>query len=261
MSHNQRIRCPVCAASNEPDALYCKICGAEMTGARPGEDAGSPPEAAGFEGISAADAAVCIGPGAARYVKKFLEMERRHTRAGWNWPVILLAFFCGPAALSLWFFYRKMYKPAGLFLSAGLLLLAANTLIRYAYSVQFFTLFLERIGPLFSDGLSYGGLSDFITHTTPAAANGSLTYVLYAMLTAGVFVCKMVVAVFANGIYKRHVARCVKAAPAGEDRPARLRAAGGVNPAAAAGAAVGVALAFLLAMAAPLLGALGIFPA
>lgn len=263
MYQTGRKRCPVCAAANEQDALYCKRCASPIGRLSPGGE--DRPRAAQsvtrFEGAAVEDAAIFIGRGAGHYIPKFIDMELRRSRASWNWPVLLLALFFGPAALAVWFFYRKMYKPALLFLGVGMLILTANTIISYAFNVQFFSLFIENLHGLRAGALTPAAFFNFITHATPAAANGSVSYVLNTMLSVLVFTGKLAVAVFANGIYKYHVAKCVRAMPEAEGRSESLRTLGGVNPGCAVGVSAAVALAYLLAGAAPVLGALGIFPA
>ncbi|MCI8360233.1 MAG: hypothetical protein HFE86_02725 [Clostridiales bacterium] len=257
-----RTKCPVCAVSNEPDALYCKRCASPIAPSSPGGERAScaAQTITGFEGASVEDAAIFVGRCAGHYIPKFIDMELRRSRAGWNWPVFLLALFFGPAALSIWFFYRKMYRPALLFLSGGLLILAANTLVSYDFNLQYFSLFIDRLHELRASAITPAVFLQFITHATPAAANGSVNYVLNTMLSTLIFAGKLAAAVFANGIYKGHVAKCVGAAREAESPAEGLRALGGVNPGCAVGVSAAVALAYLLAGAAPVLGALGIFP-
>ena len=261
--NQKRKKCPVCAASNEADALYCKRCASPI--GRPSPVGQQPNRSAAqsvtrFEGAAVEDAAIFIGRGAGRYIPKFIDMELRRSRASWNWPVLLLTLFFGPAALAVWFFYRKMYKPALLFLGAGLLILAANTVVSYAFNVQFFSLIIDYIQELRTGSLTAGAFFQFITHATPAAANSSVSYVLNTMLSVLIFAGKLSVAVFANGMYQYHVAKCVRAVPEAEGRSENLRALGGVNTGCAVSVSAAVALAYLLAGAAPVLGALGIFP-
>lgn len=260
---SRRKHCPVCAASNDADALYCKRCGSPLHApVQSGDDRGRTAASTvkKFEGVSVEEAAIFVGRNADHYIPKFAEMEMRRSRASWNWPVLLLAVLCGPAALAVWFFYRKMNRPAFAFLAVGLAILIANTIISYQFNVQFYSLLMENIHELMARRIEAQEFMHFLLTASPAAANGSVPYVFNTMLSVLVFAGKLAVAVFANGIYKRHTAKCILAVPAGAGRSEVLRTRGGVNPGCAIGVAVGVGLAFLLAGAAPLLGALGIFP-
>lgn len=258
MEYPERKICRLCAASNEADAVYCKRCGTPL-GTR---DKETPKKAAvlkRFEEADVSDAAIFVGRRADHYIPKFMDMEMRRSRASWNWPVLLFALLFGPAAMSVWFFYRKINKPAWLLLLAGLVILGINTAVSYDFNVQFFSLLIENIHALAVQQLSPPDFFQFLLNrATPAAANGSLSFVLNTMLSVLVFVCKLTAAVFANGIYKYHVAKCVKEAPAGENRAETLRVMGGVSVKRAVGVSVCVALAYLSAGATPVLGSLGI---
>lgn len=256
MEGEEKKLCRLCAAANDADAVYCKHCGTPF-GAP--EKTNIPTAALDqLEDIPIGDAAVFIGRGASRYIPKFVDMDSRRSRMGWNWPVLLLALFLGPAAMAIWFFYRKMYRPAWAFLSAGLLILLGNTLLNFDFNVQFYSLLIGNIHDLALRALSPADFLEFLVHTSPAAANGSVSYVLHAMLWVLVLAYKLAAAVFANGIYKRHVVRCIRACPEGANRAERLRTMGGVSIPWAVIAIFTVLSAYGAAGAAPVLRALGI---
>ena len=138
---NDRTVCTECGTENEPAYEFCKNCGAPLpkTQAEPqtppfyASAAGpqgysssyTPPTYSAYtsqDGIPAEDLAIFIGKKANDFLPKFMKMELSGSKVSWCWPVAILSWFFGPIGAGLWFIYRKMYKPAVLLLSVGLVL-------------------------------------------------------------------------------------------------------------------------------------------
>ena len=51
----------------------------------------------------------------------FSKLEITGGKTAWHWPCAILSFLFGPIGAALWFFYRKMYKYAVIFLVVSLL--------------------------------------------------------------------------------------------------------------------------------------------
>ena len=150
--------CPECRTENEPEYIYCKNCGADLSA----KDANSQPFSAGYEtvenqtygeyreennysysqdysqngynqnnyngftvesfdSIPAQDVANFVGKKSSSILPKFSKMEITQSKVSWCWPVAVLSFFFGPIGAALWFFYRKMYKAAIILLAVGLI--------------------------------------------------------------------------------------------------------------------------------------------
>ena len=149
---DQNTVCPECGTQNEPDYEFCKNCGAPLIRNEaepqpsyftPPADApqnnaqhqyqnGSqyqggyaPPPYASYtsqEGIPAEDFAIFIGKKADRILPKFMQMELSGSKVSWCWPIAILAWFLGPIGAGFWFLYRKMFKPAILLFTIGIVL-------------------------------------------------------------------------------------------------------------------------------------------
>ncbi len=108
--------CRTCGRENPPEAEFCENCGASRPFASRFRmaagvvDPDAVPPNILIDGIPAEEEAQYIGPGATRYLFKFLDMEKRDSRLSWNWGAALL----GP----LWCFYRKLYSVGFLYLVA-----------------------------------------------------------------------------------------------------------------------------------------------
>ena len=121
-------QCPVCRTENESQYAFCKNCGAPLN-----DGAGASQTATEIfspktpdSGISREDFATYIGPNAEPILKNFDKMQVSGQKISWCWPAAILGFLMGPCGAALWFFYRKIYKVAWIFLLLGLLLTAAN---------------------------------------------------------------------------------------------------------------------------------------
>lgn len=152
----QDVACPRCGAANHSDNSYCKNCGAPLRGQSPSEQnpsgasgtagasyrsgtgAGAGANTAAFDyesfyrapyagayrpaidpnekmdDIPAAEWASYIGPSSRTYLNVFKQMELMHRKHAVSFSAMLFGPF--------YFFYRKAWKPAFLFLAAELLL-------------------------------------------------------------------------------------------------------------------------------------------
>lgn len=145
----QDIACPRCGTANRQENDYCQKCGAALHGQNPpvqggpqsassGGAGGSGARAAAFdyegfyraphagayrpaidpnekmEDIPAAEWASYIGPSSRTYLNVFKQMEVMHRKYSISFSALLFGPF--------YFFYRKAWKPAFLFLAAELLL-------------------------------------------------------------------------------------------------------------------------------------------
>lgn len=165
--------CSECGTENENDYIYCKNCGALLTAAAKPENeqpehkltaeaAPAPktvPESTAQEtvpkteqssfrpapapdGIPQEEIALFIGKKSVVIMPKFIKMEITNSKTSWCWPAALLGFFLGPMGAALWFYYRKMYKPAALLTVIGAVInIVTATLTFNSGSVDFTALY------------------------------------------------------------------------------------------------------------------------
>ncbi len=123
--------CSNCSTVNSADFTYCKNCGTQLYSQQENTiyepSAYNPPQYRQNvfyekDGVDAKTMSDFIGKNADTYLSKFTAMKINNRRASWHWPVFVLGFLLGPVGIAFWFFYRKMYKQAFLFLALGTLL-------------------------------------------------------------------------------------------------------------------------------------------
>lgn len=101
-----------------------------------------------IDGIPAGEIGVFIGKKTDSILPKFRKMELTGSKISWCWPTAVLSFFFGPIGAALWFFYRKMYKAAVIFMAIGIIFSGIGstvTALTYDPTVQ------DRMGSLLED--------------------------------------------------------------------------------------------------------------
>lgn len=133
--------CEVCGTENEAEYKFCKNCGnslsvkeevpePKITGTQPTtkptvknsqyeEFKSGGFIANDYSGVSAEEMAAFVGKKANVILPKFTKMEITKSKISWCWPAAILGYLLGPMGSALWFFYRKMYKPAVIFAVIG----------------------------------------------------------------------------------------------------------------------------------------------
>lgn len=143
-----KIVCNECGTENEPQYEYCKNCGSPLIAKEqvrsepaPGyySNPGFPPvqnnqnmyspyaPVETIDGIPVDEMATFVGKKSYSVIPKFLSMGRRNSKVSWCWPTAVLSFLFGPFGAALWFFYRKLYKAAWLFVLWGLVVSLASS--------------------------------------------------------------------------------------------------------------------------------------
>ncbi len=143
---NDIIICHECSTENEQQYAYCKNCGAALKA----EPIKETPHTANYkqeqyaydtynnnqnfklehiEGIPTEDVAVFVGKNYRDIIPKFSKMEITASKTSWCWAAAILSFLFGPLGAAIWFFYRKMYKIAFIFVAIGVILGAAYTFV------------------------------------------------------------------------------------------------------------------------------------
>lgn len=122
--------CEVCQTENEPQYKYCKNCGHLLNAGEnsnyqnTNSNQGQTPFSSemhlnDFDGVSAEEMAIFVGKNSNKILPKFEKMQITNGKTSWCWPAAILGFILGPLGSALWFFYRKMYKVAMIFVAIG----------------------------------------------------------------------------------------------------------------------------------------------
>lgn len=192
--------CPECSVSNEPEYKYCKNCGATLLSppkaepeivSNPSIAENVPPAAqqapinnnintpvnSGFksyfvygdyaiDGVPANDIALFVGKKSDKIVPKFIKMNFTNSKISWCWPVAVLGYLLGPIGAALWYFYRKMYKPAIILMIIGAIITIGTSVLEYNANTEVY----GDIFNILSEDLTEAELSnvfDFVKKNLP----------------------------------------------------------------------------------------------
>lgn len=177
---NNRI-CSKCGTENEDSYIFCKNCGTPFA-PKQSDSNGFNPQSAQYSqtepsqnnfsqnqsdihigGISTEEIALFVGKKHNNIIPKFIKMEVTGSKVSWCWPVAVLSFFFGPFGASLWYFYRKMYKPAILLSVLGSVLAVITAVINIFAAPEISDSVLDILA-----GGDYNALTDAISQITPA---------------------------------------------------------------------------------------------
>lgn len=173
--------CSHCGTENEEKYQYCKNCGmplrtesSEKTNKdyQTFENSQKPDSnnmfyntPKGFtvdniEGIPQEEMSLFIGKKAYEILPKFFKMEVTQSKVSWCWPAAILGLLFGPMGTAIWFFYRKMYKPAVILSVIGTVLAFVISLLTVGSSEINFEVFLNS----FANG-DYNAALDSVKNT------------------------------------------------------------------------------------------------
>lgn len=230
--------CPECSTANEPEYIYCKNCGFKLAeepekrtdnysnfnrkqaaesskdnfaGRRPqGEQsahihnfnkANGPFLLEGIDGCSREEIAAFVGAKAVDIHSKFSKMELSHSKISWCWPPALLGFAVGPLGAAIWFFYRKMYKIAVIFVAIGIALGGVTAFLNRD------TMFLDegKIEAIIEENVSESGI-DFSGLISDLGENiGAESYLASAITDISNAAAGIIAGMMALYWYKRFV--------------------------------------------------------
>ena len=131
---------------------------------------------------------------------KFIKMEITNSKTSWCWPAALLGFFLGPMGAALWFYYRKMYKPAALLTVIGAVINIVTAALTFnSGSVDFTALYRSILaGDAQSIISAFKSLSDSST---------VLDLIATAISNAADLVTCILTGLYGYYLYKEH---CIK---------------------------------------------------
>lgn len=181
--------CPSCGLKNPQDHMFCAGCGTRLGAPESGFHAASQAYTTAFggvspnetiAGVSARDLALYVGSSSQYFLPRFREIDRG-AAVSINFPAILNFVY---------FFYRKMYKPAFILLALYLLLQIPSMV--YAY--EFVGYFAQHINE-FMTTMDWNVLMSF----TPTRFPWAIT--LMNLSSYVVFTTSILLMFFSNKIY------------------------------------------------------------
>lgn len=147
-----------------------------------------------INGIPYGEVSVFIGKKAPKYMNTFAKMEITGAKTAWHWPTVILSFFMGPLGAALWFFYRKMYKPAVILSVIGVIITAISAMI---------------IGPVASASDIFDIIFDITQQNTlnsetlnAVTLRAEIANLISGLVSLGTLI---VCGLFTHGWYKQHI--------------------------------------------------------
>lgn len=229
--------CPHCQTINEPEYIYCKRCGTVLsltqdtapTGASPGyapqgtygpqpgysysTQGGYGYGPATIDGIPTDQVDAFIGS-KSTLKQKIHKMELTRSKVSWNWPVFLTTFLGGALLTPCWFFHRKMNKLAALLVMVGLVftllsMLMVAPVLDAAFEMMEEIVALQELNsdPFYSFYFDYQGEVERITLDYMQKISGTLA--LSSLLNLIQLAYAIVMSLFANYLYKRHIIKSI----------------------------------------------------
>ncbi len=223
--------CPECKTENEEQFNFCKNCGTALDFKKeklsgdfntpeqfdPTAQKGSPmgngmPEE--IEGVQKREMLAFLGKDADKIYDKFLKMEYSDSKVSWCWPAFLLTAFLGFFGSAIWFFYRKMFKPAIALVIAGTLVLGVQTALNFDNNIAVAKDIVSSIESVFGGNMDSVANPELFFDEEGEPAIGEPTGVLALISdildTAETLVGGAVIAMFALHIYKKHAVEKIK---------------------------------------------------
>jgi len=99
--------------------------------------------------------ALFVGRKEYEILPKFCKMEVSDSKVSWCWPASVLGLFLGPIGAALWFFYRKMYKPAVILSIVGTVIIILTSFFTATANPEIF----DKAADSFKNGDYIGALT------------------------------------------------------------------------------------------------------
>ena len=152
-----------------------------------------------IDGESTGDVAAFVRSNVQRFIAIFKRQEQTGKKAGWNWGAFIFGAY--------YLFFRKMYRQAITLFCVNLTLSSLATLLCTKFAPLTYAAFgeLQKLmvnndtSAIYDKALAIQGLSDFKTF-----------YAINIGIIAAIAIIRVLVAVFADSMYKSHTTSYIK---------------------------------------------------
>ncbi len=204
--------CSECGTENEAEYKYCKNCGSKLYEEETNPQNNFHTQSNGgtyinndkfivdtIDGVPSEEMSIFIGKKAIDIMPKFSKMAISNSKISWCWPAALLGIFLGPLGSALWFFYRKMYKPAVILSAIGAFVTVLTSLLTFGTTSSAFD--------MFADAFSKGDFEAAINSLANADFSSTILDVLAGLITdISNFLSFLLTGLFGYHFYKNHCA-------------------------------------------------------
>lgn len=199
--------CTACGTENEEQYIYCKNCGAALSAKKSEKNYQPNPDFSTnqndfyssdsyINGIPEIEYQLYIGKNHEKFIPKFKKMEFTASKYSWCWAPALLGFVGGPLCAAIWFFYRKIYKPAWLLVVIGTIL----SIITGALAMNTTEAYYDALINSFSSG----NFDSFLN--TLANSSETVTIMLANTISdVASMTTAIITGLFTHNIYKNHI--------------------------------------------------------
>ena len=152
-----------------------------------------------IDGESTGDVAAFVRSNVQRFIAVFKRQEQTGKKAGWNWGAFIFGAY--------YLFFRKMYRQAITLFCVNLTLSSLATLLCTKFAPLTYAAFgeLQKLmvnndtSAIYDKALAIQGLSDF-----------KIFYAINIGIIAAIAIIRVLVAVFADSMYKSHTTSYIK---------------------------------------------------
>lgn len=173
--------CNSCGTENNEQYLFCKQCGSSLETEEQvtNEYSYNAPYAYNsqtqyIDGVSYKEMSAFVGKNSHKIIDKFSKMELADSKISWCWPVAILSFFFGFFGAAFWFFYRKMYKAALIFIALGLVFDIIGLCVTFNSSVNVIDGTYNIVAELQQSGDVQGAMYNFLNMINNVSTDGNL---------------------------------------------------------------------------------------
>lgn len=223
----EKMICSECGTENEPQYIYCKNCGATLVvnNKKDDEEKATVQNNADYnsnnanygsehqenqnnyvsiDGIPIEDVQMFVGTKSVNIIPKFLKMEITGCKTSWIWPPAVLGFLFGPIGAAIWFFYRKMYKFAFVFVGIAALVSLITSLLTFNVTdVYLSTIFNTFLSGEFNE-------ANAVMEGLPEIENSFAVSLASAIENISNITSCIIVGLFGCGWYKNHCIKKIK---------------------------------------------------
>ncbi len=212
--------CSRCGTHNEERYNYCKNCGNPLnaqTGPNNQEYENYNPKSDfipiidEIDGVQMGEMATFVGKNSFKIIGKFSRMQITNSKISWCWPVAILGFFFGFFGASIWFFYRKIYKPAIFLFAAGFLLMVTRTIITFGVTQNLLAELSAALSEAVNGSIDLGSYLNILEFQILNLTQSAYYKISNALIDAENYISAIVLGLYSMQLYKRHAVKKITA--------------------------------------------------